>query len=525
MSKRSRDSVTQEAEITFIIGNIKNGNQLGYTQRIFGKDTRFDQGAASITYGLYLNELLQTHALNYALYVLHKGTVIFSTMLVPDKQTKQIVNLIDRRYLVFETHQVITERSDAPLTIFGLFIQLINTDTSDNLSSPCICPVVDMSLTWFEQTMGKERYKDTEFFPYDIDPEKYNLKVDFRRIPQRTPLWFKARGELTGTKAYKVLGFYVPTKEADPGWTLDGGETKPIDNFQRSRMRFGSLVEEGAAVLYMLTRPHVRLEMVGFCKTPLDMKLPSSWGCSPDGLIYDPSMSPAKIPESIWNLLSIAEKGWDVRNGVLEIKSSKNSLKFNAYYLPQIYMEMISTKTIWCDLVRYTRKRITDVHGKWITKHVARIYRVFRHKPVQEKMIELWKYGLKHKKRLQDVVHSDQAFIQFRKYLSDVADKFAYTEISSTSDMMPVFESYNQFQAQFYVASRVPLHKKLLGAVPAHKINKVVPDNDDGDVSRLKRAKLMVDKMEGLKQKKLIQSLTSQIRFYSEWLDEESFCL
>ena len=516
MSKRSR--IQDEDGITFIIGNVKNGAQLPYSLRTFGKSTHFDQDTDSIIYGLYLTEGLgkQQQVHNYALYVFNNGNLIFSTMLAPKEQAVDTVEYVDRRYRVYETHQLITERSDV-LTVFGLYIQLINTDTSSSLASPHICPMVDMPLWWFDNNMGKDRYKDTIFFPYDIDPAVYGLKIDMRTIPQRTPLWFKARGEVSGTKAYLFIGFFVPTEKEDPGWTIDGGGTVPIDAFQRSRMRFGSMGEEEASILYMLHRPQVRINMVGWCNVPTYMKLPSNWGCSPDGTIFDPSMSATKIPEFIWDLMSEQEKTWDFKRGALEIKSSKNSLKFNAYYLPQVYMEMICTETVWCDLVRYTRKRITDMNGCWVTRHVARVYRIFRHKPTEEKLIQLWKYAVKNKKRLREVVFTDPAFVQFRQYLHDMADTLPYTEISSTPDMLPVFESYTNYKSQFYEKDRIKLHKKLHDAEPALKVRNVPKKKD----TEFQQARTMLDAMEADKDdpKKLVRAISSQIRFYSAWLD------
>lgn len=539
MSKRSRDSSSsspptswgvgegEEEEITFIVGNVRNGTQLEYVRKTFGKDTRFDQGADSVIYGLYFTDRLVMHIDRVALYVLHRGNVIFSTMVMPDRYF-ETVEYADWRYLIFETHQLITERpiagngtSDENISISGLFIQLVNVDTSASLSNPRIQPAVDMALSWFEQVMGPERFNDTIFFPYDIDPAKYNIKVDLSTIPQRTPLWFKARG-FGGTKAYRALGFYVPTAEEDGGWTFDGGDTKPMDAFQKSRMRFGALAEDEASVLYMLARPQVKISMWGWCKTPPSMKLPTSWGCSPDGTVYDPSMSAAKIPESIWSLLSDTEKGWDVCKGALEIKSSKNSLKFNAYYLPQVYMEMICTETLWCDLIRYSPKRITDMQGRWVTKHVARVYRVYRHKPTEEKMIQLWKYALDHKKQLQEIVFKDAAFIEFRKYLETVAENLSYTEIYSTPEMLPVFESYNEFKEQL-VHTPIKLHKKLQGAQPARKVQKgdPPPPKGGGD-EKLKQAELLFENVRQAANdgdtESLRQACLKQIQFYSDWL-------
>jgi hypothetical protein len=471
MSKRSRIETEKEEEhdtLKIYVAHLKKATQIPYTLKQYNgnnvKHTSFKQGADSIIYGVHFQTPLKSHVHEFGLFIAYENTFILKVPLVGDEKVRNMVEYSDWRYWIYETHQLILERSQ-DMCVLGLFFQLINVDTSFKLDRPHVVPHVNTALYWFNHNLGQDRFIDTQFFPYNLNPEQYGIKLNTETIPQRTPLWKRVRGEVSGTKAYKLIGYYVPTVKEDPQWTWEQGDSKPINAEQKSRMRFGSLHEEEANILLMLTRPHIRVTMVGWCSAPNYLKFPKSWGCSPDGRIFDPLMSHAKIPGYIWNTLTEREQAWDVRHGALEIKSSKNSLKFNPYYLPQVYLEMMCLETVWCDLVRFTKKKVTNEDGKWETKYTARVFRIYRHKPTEDSMVVLWKYALEHKDTLQEIVHTDKAFIEFRQYLQDLVDEsLVYEEISSTDEMMPTFESFHEYQVQ--VRQQVEVVPKKLGFFP-----------------------------------------------------------
>jgi hypothetical protein len=430
------NSVHTPDGLEFFVANQQTGECAEISIKAFatgnGKTT-FAEGQDSVILGIFFrNPVTENDLVHQVLFVQHCKKLIFSGPLVPTLSTPEHVSILDLTYEVYETHQLI---QDEKKTTLGLFIEFINT--SHNVNGALVVRLnVSMGHTFIPKTLGAKRYKDTVFFPYDIDPTQYGLRVNPQTIPQRTPLWFKLRGAVSGSKAYTLLGYWVPTKAKDPHWSFEGGGAS-FNDTQKANMRFGSQSEDYAALLYMMKFPQTRLEMVGWCNAPAP-RFPADWGASPDGLIVDPTLTWKDMP-ACFN----ASSGMLPTRGALEIKSSKTSLKMDAYYLPQVYMEMICLQTMWCDLVRYKRSSSTDASThQWSYEHKARVYRIYRDKETEEQLVSLLRYALERKERLQDVVQEPQ-FVAMRSFLADLAEKLEYIEITPTPDMMIVLKAYD----------------------------------------------------------------------------------
>ena len=161
---------------------------------------------------------------------------------------------------------------------------------------------------------------------------------------------------------------------------------------------------------------------------PRTSGLPSDWGCSPDGLLVDNALGWDDMPPGYQELFPLL----DPRRSALEIKSSKTSLSMQAYFIPQVYMEMICLETMWCDIVRYR-------HG-----HTARVYRIFRDVRLEQDMLELVKYARKHSEQLQHIVQESR-FIQMRQRLEGEARRARYKELRASDELLGVFRAYDGY--------------------------------------------------------------------------------
>lgn len=313
--------------------------------------------------------------------------------------------LMDRVYHAYETHTlalILPEGGEDERTIVAIYFAL--EDHDDGSLSLC----VNAESHWM-RTRFAPRFVPLPWFPYDVDPTRYGLKVNASRIPQRTPLWFKFRGEVTGTKAYTLLGYWVPSKERDPKWTLNG--EREFSAAAQSAMRHGSRSENAAICAYLNARPEATVSAVGWCAC--SAPYPRTWGASPDGIISLPG-----------------GQGDDSPLGVLEIKTSRTSLSFEPYFLPQIYMEMIATNSEWCDLLRF------------MPPHRARIYRVSRHRPTEELIVGLIRRALATPSaKLQDTLLKGEDWVRAREYCAAVAAQLPYEEIAVQS-IEPEWEAY-----------------------------------------------------------------------------------
>lgn len=378
-------------------------------------------------YALYLKPAVPNIG-DYKLVVHHQGMIVFSTPLCPKTRPAESISLLDRVYPVYETHQL-CQNEDGSKT-YAIYIQMEDVNLTAGCA-PIMKPAVEMSF--FLQRQGHLRR--LPFYPPDVDVQKYGLKLDTRVVPQRTPLWFAVRGDVSGTKAYKLMGFWVPTVEQNPNWSYDAEEV--FSEESRLNMRHGAQSEDLATIFFHKTNANAVVSNVGWCKT--SKPYPGGWGASPDGLICDDTMNWTRVPESIRKYYEDDDSLFDIKQGVLEIKTSKRSLAMEAYYYPQVYMEMIATNTVWCDLARFYRSAGSP------PSYSMRVYRVYRHKPTEEKLVRMIRYALANKHRLQTLVQEAE-YKEMRSYFVELAKKAPYKEFGFTPDIQASFAQYASYK-------------------------------------------------------------------------------
>lgn len=354
---------------------------------------------------LSLKQAMQGHV---QLVRLKDNCVIFSQYVFPNNVQPEYLEIQEEElnYILFPTHQLHVNRKDE--TVTKLFISLVDR-TTDTRELIVLEPLVDVHAN--TQLFPPAQYKFLNWFPCNVDPAMYGLRIDPRTIPQRTPLWFKLRGEVTGTKAYTLLGFWVPTKSQEPNWSFFKPGT--FTPFAKAAMRLGSLSEDAALLTYFSHFKDRKFEEVGWCGAP--SPLPKSWGASPDGLIHLSASS-----NGLDSLQShLAEAGATTTTfpqsptpeggrGALEIKTSRSKLTMEAYFYPQIYMEMIVLNVQWTDLIRYQ------------PGNGANVYHVKRDAKIEDELIRLWKYAYANAHRLQDLILEPQ-FRKMRDYFEQEA--------------------------------------------------------------------------------------------------------
>jgi len=340
-------------------------------------------------------------------------------------------------YLVYPTHQLqVTNATTAPHSrderVLRLFFRAENNLLySGGESDIKLQPALDMGALVLAPAFGP-RFRGIEFFPPNINPADHGLDIDARDIPQRTTLWFKMRAEVSGSKSYKLMGFWVPSKTSKEGrdWSYDKPEK--FSPFQRTRMRFGSLSEDACIAGYLTQYPRRTFTEVGSCSVPLSLGYPANWGASPDGLVTDPTMTLSKIPAKFREHLAAYPKdaNFDYTKGVVEFKCSTKKLSLDAYFFPQVYMEMMATNTVWCDLVRYRRSSCKNgLTGKWEYTHEFRVYRIYRHKPTEDLLVKCLRHAAAHTKTLQDVVQGKE-FRIVREFFETLASARSASEFT-----------------------------------------------------------------------------------------------
>jgi len=350
--------------------------------------------------------------------------------LIPDGPSTQRV-LGGFRYLVFPTHQLEVESN----VVSKLYVRAENNLMySGNALRVVLEPAVDMCSMLLGRQFGP-RFVGLEFMPPDIDLAEHGITIAPRDIPQRTPQW--ARSQISGTKAYKLLGFFIPNTNIK--WRYD--EPEEFTLFQRCRMRFGTLAEDYCIMAYLKKYPARSFFEVGSCSPPQKLGYPATWGASADGRVRDPNMVWARVPAEIRKHYDNSR--FDPTRGVVEFKASRKKESMEAYYYPQVYMEMIANDVVWCDVVRYCKTSCTNAQGKWCYTHKFRVYRVYRHKPTEDLIVKCIKYAAQNTNRLQEVV-AEKEFRVLRDYFKQLANTAAYEVIEMDQDLKTAFEEYKR---------------------------------------------------------------------------------
>lgn len=351
-------------------------------------------------------------------------------------------------YELFETHQL---RTYMGKTIGSMYLTFENNMTlPDHEIGVYIELKVDMTLYMLPRLMPGEFLM---WFPPDVDPSEHGIKVDPRCIPQRTKLWFKLRG-ISGTKAYTLLGFMIPKLGSEDAKNYNFYKSAiPFSSQQRAMMRLGSISEEYALLAYFSKYQHQRFQEMGWCPAPPKL-YPSGWGASPDGLLLDNTMT--------WNKVSPATAsaykplGIDVTRGVCEIKTSRTHTNMRAYYIPQMYMEMLSLECAWAHLLRFHHVRSYE-DGQWVFRDQLHVYRIERDPKREAQFVEMWKYALDRLDNLVEVVHTTDRFCEMRKELEAEAEKMVPIDIIDASSL-DTFSLYTQHRETlvYNAATRTP---------------------------------------------------------------------
>lgn len=266
-------------------------------------------------------------------------------------------------YELYRTHQLSTGNDGQ--TIDCIYVRIDTVAKS-------VCTNENQSIL-MERTNGRCRFLN--WFPPDIDPASFGLSIDSRLIPQRTPLWYKLRGDVSGSKAALLLGWFVPHPAQGP-WSYD--KQPPFTAFQKSIMHLGTVSEDVILLSYLMYYTKRVYHETGWINHPTR----KGWGCSPDGIVDDLE-GPSR--------------------GVLEMKTSKFKSCFENYYIPQLYMEMMTVDVQWADLCRY-HVGTKQVH----------VYRINREVHLENTLVRLWIKAYANRHRLQELVHTDPEYVSFR---------------------------------------------------------------------------------------------------------------
>jgi hypothetical protein len=352
-------------------------------------------------------QLCITYIGDAAVEVTH--TTIFCAMLMPSIEAvrKHVVyrGQGELEYECYETHQLRLNQSNE---ITHVYVSVFNAQTSAAVTAPLKLQTrIDMKLHWLPNEC---RMMPLRWFPPDLDPAEHGLRVDTRSVPQRTPLWFKLRGDVSGSKTVRYTGFFVTD-----------GPDKGFDNIAKARMRLGTLSEDKAMLSYLHVYPHRTFLEVGWC--PLASG-PTGWGASPDGIIEDTLFGWHCVPDYIKMQYSEEEQArMDVRYGACEFKTSRLKEGMESYFYPQLYMEMMALNTVWCDVVRYKPERVwNDANGNYQYMDRGSVFRVYRDRTIEHQLIKLWKHAHNNAHALWKTIAEDE-YVQMR----DTFKRFAAT--------------------------------------------------------------------------------------------------
>lgn len=369
-----------------------------------------------------------------ALHVYFEDKHIFGRTIALERGTRLLLNQQEGLiYELFESYQVqLAPSSDSHVA--GVYLKL----EDNNVGKQDIClyqPQVDMKSVFLNSvfaTTDANRVVFLKWFPPDIDPNMYGIKLDPREVPQRCPLWFKLRGEVSGSKAYVLVGYFADRKD------------QPLNAFAKSAMRLGTLSEDLILISYLHAYPKRIYYEVGW--VPIEHK--KSWGASPDGIIVDPDMSWDKLPSDIasnWK----RDGGIDITHGACEFKTSRTKLGMEAYFYPQLYMEMIALNVVWADLIRCRPERVYDqITKEWTYKDVAHVYRIYRHKPTEDLLMNLWARSQANMSKLKEIIQ-EEAYVRIRMYFDKLAAELEPVRvIEMTPETQHVYSQYYAYKHQ-----------------------------------------------------------------------------
>lgn len=361
-------------------------------------------------------------------------TTVFCHMIAPDSAVKRVTYRGDGEleYGCYETHQVRYNRTGE---ITHVYVCVVNTQTSAAVTASLkLQTQLDMKLYWLPR---ESRMMPLRWFPPDLDPAEHGLRLDTRSVPQRTPLWFKLRGDVSGSKTVRYTGFFV----------TPSGATE-FDSVAKARMRLGTLSEDKAMLCYLHVYPGRVFLEVGWCPVAGG---PTGWGASPDGIIEDLQMTWARVPDHVRAQYSETERAAiDITHGACEFKTSRLKEGMESYFYPQLYMEMMALNTVWCDVLRYRPERQwSDASGRYTYLDRGAVFRVYRDRTLEQQLVRLWKRAHNNAHSLWTTV-SEPEYVEmravFKKMASDAVPEPVLIDAAQDAVLADQLARYDTYQ-------------------------------------------------------------------------------
>lgn len=371
------------------------------------------------------------------------NSVLFSHLLEPlESGVPLVLREQELEYRCYDTYALHVKQG----RVYALHLSVENAMTSgpsDGTFDLRLQVHVDTRLRFLRTHLG-QRAVFLNWFPSDVDPALYGLRVDPRRIPQRTPLWFKLRGEVTGSRAYALLGYYL--------------ESGPMTFVQKGQMRLGTFSEDLLLLTYLYRFPDRTFYEMGWCPAPAQPpgRYPLGWGASPDGAMLDPQMTWERLPPEIAAQYETPESraGIDITRGGVEFKTSRAKLCMEPYFLAQVYMCMIALGVVWWDVVRYRVSRTWDAErDAWRYDDTAHVYRVYRDRALEDRLIKLWKHAQTNQHVLVETV-KEPAFVAMRadlKRMAQDAKPYAVVHVAQEPALSETLQAYAEYKTQMVI--------------------------------------------------------------------------
>lgn len=433
--KRARTTNTQHLACNGTLEVLYMGRHSDFVVRQVGPNCDFEDGFTtdSVDLVIHFRPPLPA-ATGGTLIVQYVGskcvespTILSQPLLPLDQGVALVLRDTELEYRCFPSYNAHVKNG----AVLALYVSIDNTKTSAAAGAVDLVlqPHINTRLHFMKQHLG-ERGRFLDWFPPDVDPAQWGLRIDPRRIPQRTPLWFKLRGDVSGSKAYSLLGWFC--------------DNKPMTAFQKSAMRLGTHSEDLIVLAYFHTFPDRIFEEFGWCPAP---GYPIGWGASPDGMVEDPGMTWEQVPEPTRSYYYNKKDVRPITCGACEFKTSRTKLALEAYFLAQVYMEMMALQVVWCDLVRYRPSREwNQEQGVWHYKDEAHVYRIFRDPNLEARMIPLWKRAQANQHALQKIVAEDE-YVAIREHLESLAVQHQpYHKIVMTAPLEELLRSYQDYR-------------------------------------------------------------------------------
>jgi hypothetical protein len=237
--------------------------------------------------------------------------------------------------------------------------------------------------------------------------EAYN-DISLQYVSQRIPLWYEQRTSedfsTSGSDAGKwSCGYWVDDERDDNNLRI------------KSIMRYGRLKEPEATLACLHNFPnHLFFE----CGTYSDHE--RHLRASPDLLCKD-------IHTDQWS--------------VFELKASYMSVKFPDYYIPQLYWEMMVTRTKKATLVRYQSKRAATPQNKWAKQRRAMAYTISYDEKVAQMLLDNVAFVRDQGGNLKQVVQAfPKRFQQARAVCAGIAAQTPGRELEIPTDDIDAYE-------------------------------------------------------------------------------------